>query len=97
MRAEDEFELLKTLYLDTQMDFDHERHRPQLALIMQLAGITGNRPSALLAVCYGQVKVTLLQDPNGGDWPRVLIEIAYKHTKSYLGAKDTFVLHHFLI
>lgn len=89
MRAEDEFELLKTLYLSVEMTFDHERHRIQLALIMQLTGITGNRPSALLAVCYGHVKITLLPDPKGGEWPRVLIEIAYKHTKGYLGAKDT--------
>ena len=89
MRAEDEFELLKTLYLSTEMNFNHERHRVQLALIMQLAGITGNRPAALLAVCYGHVKVTLLPDPQGGERPRVLVEIAYKYTKGYLGEKDS--------
>ena len=93
MRAEDEFELLKTLYLDTEIDFDHERHRPQLALIMQLAGITSNRPSALLALCYGHIKITLLRDPEGGDLPRLIIELTYKYTKGYLGAKDALVYH----
>lgn len=91
MRAEDEFELLKTLYLSAEITFDHERHRPQLALIMQLAGITGNRPSALLGVCYRDIKVSLLPDPNGGRQPRVLIDIEYKKTKGYRGKKDACV------
>lgn len=91
MRAEDEFELLKTLHLSVEMIFDHERHRVQLALLMQLAGITGNRPSALLGVRYNDVKITLLPDPQGGKFPRRLIEIAFKNTKGYLGEKETFV------
>jgi len=92
MRAEDEFELLKTLFLSSEVMFNHERHRIQLALIMQLAGITGNRPAALLAICYRHVKVTLLPDPNGGERPRVILEIVYKYTKGYLGQKEAFVL-----
>ena len=91
MRTEDEFELLKTLYLSSEMTFNHERHRVQLALLVQLAGITGNRHAALLAVRYGHVKITLLPDPEGGDQPRVLLEIIYKYTKGYLGEKDAWV------
>ena len=91
LHAEDEFELLKTLYTSTETTFPHERYRIQLALIMQLAGITGNRPSALLAVRYQHIKVTLLEDPNGGEQPRVLIEIVFNHTKGYLGEKDAYV------
>lgn len=89
MRAEDEFELLKTLFLSVEITFDHERHRVQLALIIQLAGIKGNRPAALLGVCYKDVKITLLPDPKGGELPRRLIEIAFKNTKGYLGEKET--------
>ena len=59
---------------------------------MQLAGITGNRPSALLAICYRNVKVTLLPDPDGGERPRIMIEIRFTETKEYLGKKDTSVL-----
>ena len=92
LHAEDEFELLKTLYTSTESIFPHERYRVQLALIMQLAGITGNRPSALLAVCYQHIKVTLLPDPDGGEQPRVLIEIVFQHTKGYLGEKDAYVV-----
>lgn len=88
MRAEDLFELLKTLWVSKETRFNHERHRVQMALIMQLAGITGNRPGALLALRYKHIKVTLLPDPEGGEQPRVLIEIRYELTRGYLGEKD---------
>ena len=91
LHTEDEFELLKTLYTSTETTFPHERYRIQLALIMQLAGITGNRPSALLAVRYQHIKVTLLEDPDGGEQPRVLIKIVFNYTKGYLGEKDAYV------
>lgn len=91
MRTEDEFELLRTLYSTTEITFPCERQRVQLALIIQLAGITGNRPGALLAICYKHVKITLLPDPEGGSIPRRLIEIAFKHTKGYLGQKESYV------
>lgn len=78
MRAEDEFELLKTLFLSDEIIFDHERHRIQLALIMQLAGITGNRLGALLGVRYKDIKITLLPDPKEGNCPRRLIEIVQR-------------------
>lgn len=92
MRAEDLFELLKTLWASNKIKFNHERHRVQLALILQLGGITGNRPGALLTLCYKHIKVTLLPNPESGEQPRVLIEIRYEHTKGYLGAKDASVL-----
>ena len=91
LHAEDEFELLKTLYTSTETTFPHERYRVQLALITQLTGITGNRPGALLAVRYRHINVTLLPDPEGGGQPRVLIEIVFNHTKGYLGEKDACV------
>ena len=34
--------------------------------------------------------MTLLEDPGGGEQPRVLIEIVFHHTKGYLGEKDTY-------
>ncbi|KAL9583968.1 MAG: hypothetical protein Q9203_004864 [Teloschistes exilis] len=58
---------------------------------MQLAGIIGNRPAALLAVRYRHIKATLLPDPEGGEQPRVLMEIVFHHTKGYLGEKDAYV------
>jgi Protein of unknown function (DUF3435) len=55
---------------------------------MQLAGIIGNRPSALLAVRYRHIKMTLLKDPDGGKQPRMLIEVIFNHTKDYLREKE---------
>ena len=91
MRAEDEFELLKTLWSSPELALDHELLRVQLALILQLAGITGNRPGALLGLRYENLKVTLLRDPAGSEWPRMLIEFTFKNTKGYLGLKDAYV------
>jgi integrase len=85
MRAEDLFEMLKTLYFSQRMTFDHERHRVELACIMQWAGITGNRPAAILALRYENVKVALLL-VNGK--PRLIIEPKFEETKSYLGDKE---------
>ncbi|KAF9639217.1 hypothetical protein BFW01_g11023 [Lasiodiplodia theobromae] len=90
MHAEDLFEVLRTLWASTEMTFDHERHRTQLSLIMLLAGITGSRPGALLALRYRDVRVTLLRDPMGGEQPIVLIDLSYEYTKGYLGAKDRY-------
>ena len=91
LRAEDEFELLKTSWSSPELSLDHERLRVQLALILQLAGITGNRPGALLSLRYEHLKVTLLRDPAGSEWPRLLIELTFKNTKGYLGLKDAYV------
>ncbi|KAF2752834.1 hypothetical protein EJ05DRAFT_505659 [Pseudovirgaria hyperparasitica] len=88
MRAEDEFECLQTLWSSREIIFDLELHRLVLALIIQLAGITGNRPKALLTLRYRHVQVALLPDPRGGSRPRVLIELKFEQTKGYLGQKD---------
>ena len=63
----DEFKLLKILHTSIETTFPYEQYRVQLALIIQLARITGNRPSILLVVCYQHIRVTLLEDPNGGE------------------------------
>lgn len=60
MWTEDEFKLLKTLHLSVEMIFDYERHRVQMALLMQLAT---NRPAPLLGVCCSDVKIILLPVP----------------------------------
>ena len=82
MRVEDEFECLKTLWELLEIIFDIEVHRLGLALIIQLAGITGNRPQALLDLQFRYVSVSLLPDPEGGEWPRVLIEWKFNKTKT---------------
>ena len=58
---------------------------------MQLAGITSSRPGPLLGIQYKDIKITLLPDPKDGEAPRRLIEISFKHTKGYLGEKESYV------
>lgn len=70
------------------MLFKHERLRVQLALIAQLAGITGNRPGALLALRYGDLKVTLLRDPDDPRQSKILLEITFNVSKTYHGPKE---------
>jgi hypothetical protein len=92
MRAEDEFECLKTLWMSREMVFELEVHRISLALLWQLAGITGNRPSALLQLRFQDVSVALLPDPDGSEWPRVMIEWKFQNTKGDLGQKDAYAI-----
>jgi len=88
MRVEDEFECLKTLWSSREMVFEAEVHRLAMALLMQLAGSTGNRPKALLQLRFRHVSVALLPDPEGSEWPRVMIDWKFENTKGYLGQKD---------
>ncbi|KAB2568558.1 hypothetical protein DBV05_g12762, partial [Lasiodiplodia theobromae] len=69
MYIEDMFEVLKTQWTSSEVTFDHERHRLELSLFMLLAGTTGNRPGALLALRYRDVQATLIRDPAGGSEP----------------------------
>ena len=91
VRVEDEFRLLRTLWGSAEMGMEHERLRVQLALFIQLAGITGNRPDALLSLRYKHVKISLLRDPNKSQRPRPIIELTFERTKSYMGTKDPYV------
>lgn len=92
IRAEDEFKLLQTLYTFPEILFDHKRHRVKLVLILQLAGITKNRPAALLALIYENVEVIVFFI---NERPRVLIKITFYYTKKYLGDKNAFVIYLF--
>ncbi|KAK0261952.1 hypothetical protein LTR35_017781 [Friedmanniomyces endolithicus] len=89
MRADDEFDLLKTLWESLDMGLQHDRLRVQLALMIQLAGITGNRPRALRRPQYKDLKIALQPDAAGGDRPRLVMKFTFERTKRYLGAKDS--------
>ena len=92
LHTEDEFKLLKTLYISTKTTFSHEQYRVQLTLIMQLTEITSNRPSTLLTICYQHIKMILLSNFKNEEQSRILIEIVFRHTKNYFEKKDMYVL-----
>lgn len=47
--------------------------------------LVGNGPSER------HLKLTLIQDPDGGGYPRLFVELTPKFTKRYLGLKDMYV------
>ncbi|KAK5690953.1 hypothetical protein LTR17_025809 [Elasticomyces elasticus] len=70
------------------LTLDHERLRVQLALVAQLADITGNRPGALLALRYSDLNIAFFRDPCRADRPNITLEFTFRQTKSYRGPKD---------
>ncbi|KFY96390.1 hypothetical protein V500_02463 [Pseudogymnoascus sp. VKM F-4518 (FW-2643)] len=87
MYAEDLAEFSRVLLTTTQMTFALGWLRIQQILFSQLAGITGNRPEALLQLRLRHLELTLIRDPGGGR-PRLFIELSPEFTKGFLGLKD---------
>lgn len=87
MYVEDLVEVLQSNLVTEEKRYTHGRHRMDLHCWLQLGLCTGNRPQALLDLCYRHIVVTLLRDPLGGPH-RVLLELTFEFTKEYLGMKD---------
>jgi hypothetical protein len=87
MYVEDLAGILQTNLTTVKKKYKLGRERIQVALFLHLAGFSGNRPQAILNLCYRHIVVTLLRDPNGGPH-RILIEFTYEFTKQFLGKKD---------
>jgi hypothetical protein len=58
----------------------------QLIFFCQLAGITGNRPEALVDLRFRYLNLTLTRDRNA-NCPRLFMELTAEYTKGYLGMK----------
>ncbi|KAH2023468.1 hypothetical protein KXV65_000697, partial [Aspergillus fumigatus] len=93
MDVEDLAKVVETTISTTKKKFSHGRHRIELGLFLQLAGLTTNCPQAILDLRYRHIKVSLLRDPHGGP-NRIIIEFTFKFKKEWLGAKDanTYIL-----
>ncbi|KAL2783868.1 hypothetical protein BJX66DRAFT_317676 [Aspergillus keveii] len=85
--------VVETTISTTEKKFGHGRHRIELGLFLQLAGLTTNRPQAILNLRYRHIQVSLLRDPHGGPH-QIVIEFTFEFTKEWLGAKEanTYVL-----
>lgn len=57
-------------------------------LYLILLALAESRPKSILDICFGDLKLLLVRDPNGGPH-RLLIEASLWHTKRYLGVKLT--------
>ncbi|KAL6228990.1 hypothetical protein BDW75DRAFT_235532 [Aspergillus navahoensis] len=85
--------VVETTISTTEKKFRHGRYHIELGLFLQLAGLTTNRPQAILNLRYRHIQVSLLRDPQGGPH-RIVIEFTFEFTKEWLGAKDanTYIL-----
>ncbi|KAL5347682.1 hypothetical protein ACLOAV_007091 [Pseudogymnoascus australis] len=85
--------ILHTNLTTTKKRYTHGRQRIAIMLFLLLAGFSGNRPQAILDLCYRHIIVSLLRNPKGGPH-RILIEFTCEFTKQFLGVKEanTFVL-----
>src|SRR5450755_4119873 len=90
MYVHDLAEYARVLLATTKMTFEIGWLRIQLILFCQLAGMTGNRPEALLALRLRHLCLTLVRHPDGGP-PRLLMELTAEFTKTFLGLKDAYV------
>jgi hypothetical protein len=88
MYIKDLARVLQTNLTTTKQRYTHGRHRIETSLFCQLAIFSGNRPSALLSLCYSDIAVTLLRGPSNGPH-RILIEFTCEFTKKYLGTEES--------
>ena len=90
MYVEDLAEYARVLLCTREMTFLLGWQRMQLILFCQLAGITGNRPEALVQLRYRHLRLTLIRDRNNPR-PRLFIELTAEFTKGFLGMKNAYV------
>ncbi|KAL4861381.1 hypothetical protein BDV12DRAFT_208056 [Aspergillus spectabilis] len=88
MYIEDVAEFARVLLTTTEMTFECGWQRIQLLFFCQLAAITASRPGALLHLCYRDIALTLIRDPEG-ERPRLFIYLKPDFTKRFLGKKAT--------
>lgn len=79
--------ILHTNLTTTKKRYTHGRQRIAIMLFLLLAGFSGNRPQAILDLCYRHIIVSLLRNPKGGPH-RILIEFTCEFTKQFLGVKE---------
>jgi Protein of unknown function (DUF3435) len=66
MYVEDLTKVVETAISTTKKKFGHGQQRIELGLFLQLAGLTANRPQAILDLRYRHILVSLLRDPQDG-------------------------------
>jgi hypothetical protein len=87
MYVEDLPKVVETAISTTKNKFGHGQHRIELGFVFQLAGLTANRPQAILDLRYHHILVSLLRDPQ--DSPhRIVMEFTFEFTKELLVTKD---------
>ncbi|KAH2496255.1 hypothetical protein KXV76_005809 [Aspergillus fumigatus] len=93
MDVKDLTKVVETTVSTTKKKLGHGRHHIKLALFLQLAGQTTNRPQAILNLQYRHIQVSLLRDPQGGPH-HIIIKFIFEFTKEWLSTNEanTYIL-----
>jgi hypothetical protein len=87
MTIEDLKEQIETTISTTKKSFKLGELRILAVLFLLLLAPAGARPTSILRLRFGDVRVALARDPEGGP-DRLLVRFTLAFTKTYLGVKD---------
>jgi hypothetical protein len=87
MTIDDLKDQLETTITTTEKLFDLGELRILIVLFLLLLSPFGSRPTAILRLRFGDVRVILARDPEGGPH-KLLARFSPEFTKTYLGIKD---------
>jgi integrase len=90
MTVDDLKQQVETTLGTTEKSFFLGELRILCVLFLLLLAPTGARPASVLKLRYGDIRVILARDPEGGPH-KVLIQFTLEFTKTYLGTKDACV------
>src|SRR4051794_18716592 len=80
-------EQVDTTLRTTKKSFGLGELRILCILFLLLLAPTGARPTSVLLLRFGDIRVVLARDPDGGPH-KILIKFTLEFTKTYLGSKD---------
>jgi hypothetical protein len=93
MTINDLKEQIETTLSTTKKLFDLGELRILAVLFLLLLAPAGSRPTSILRLRFGVIRVAFARDPEAGPH-KILIRFTLEFTKSYLGIKDALV-HYF--
>ncbi|KAH6988830.1 C2H2 finger domain protein [Ilyonectria sp. MPI-CAGE-AT-0026] len=80
-------EQIKTVLSTTKKSFKLGEIRIYLVLFLLLMAPAGSRPTSILRLRYGDIRIVRARDPKGGPH-NTLIKFSLEFTKTYLGEKE---------
>ncbi|KAH9903876.1 C2H2 finger domain protein [Xylariomycetidae sp. FL2044] len=87
MTIDDLKEQIETTLSTTRKSFDLGELRILTVLFLLFLAPAGSRPTSILRLRFGDIRVVLARDPDGGPH-KLLIKFTLEFTKTYLGTKD---------
>jgi len=78
---------VETTLSTTEKSFELGEIRILAALFLLLLAPAGSRPQSILRLRFGDIRVVLSRDPEGGPH-NIMVKFTLEFTKTYLGAKD---------